>query len=217
MNKYFWSFLIITSILVSLFGISLMTWKSQEESSKDTIVKFFKIVERGDKEALVPFMTNEPDYVAQKSLEEFKKIYKIEEKEENNSKNSQSGDVRLAVKSPNNYSGIELVNSMPPITLFFYRNCYLREIVNLKETGKEARARVKVSNKEDQKGGKLADLELDFFLFKEKDGWKIFLINFPKQNEKFDNYKFFAEPKKSVEIFNTNQNLMVASLKSENY
>ena len=123
-------------------------------------------------------------------MEEFRRIYNFPEKKvsDSNSENDTDGFVPTLPQ----FSGVELAKEVIPVEFFFNQNRYLSEIVSFRENDKEARARVKFGGWDGKTEEQFGDIEYDIFLYKEKNGWKIFKVKLSNQNDKYDTYKFYA-------------------------
>ena len=181
MRKYA---VMLSFALIFTIALAYLLAHHQDEP-KEVISKFMQTCAKKDMNLLIPFVTNEPDYVTRKKMEAFDAVYGDSES------NSNSTNINSGIPvSPSNRKreGKELVEHLILVDHFFYMDRYLKEIVSFKQHGNEARARVRLGSKDNDRSIQ----DFDFFLYQEKDGWKIFQIEFPKPNERNDFYRFYA-------------------------
>lgn len=153
----------VTAFVVLVVGLSI-SFRAAEKP-KTVVESFIEGVIKNDTGSLEKLVTNEPDYVYQKKLEEL----------EINSQGAASptlvpktNGVVKSGRAPQLSPDQKLKSlTLVPLTA---NNRQLTLIVSVKEVGNEARVRVAMGNSD------LEDIEFDFLLFKENNQWKIFQI-----------------------------------------
>lgn len=153
----------VTACVVLAVGLSA-SFKTAEKP-KMVVESFIQGVIKNDTGLLEKLVTNEPDYVYQKKLQQLE----INSKGNTNSAlNTKPRGITLNQQAPR-LSPERKLKSLIPMSLTA-NNRQLTLIVSAKEVGNEAKVRVAMGNSE------LEDIEFDFLLFKENNQWKIFEI-----------------------------------------
>jgi hypothetical protein len=176
MKLYVVCFVIACVVLVVGLSIDFMV----AEKPKTVVETFIQGAIKNDTGLLEKLVTNEPDYVYQRKLEQLEIISKGSTDSTPNPK--PKGLVRS--KQAPRLSVEQKLKSLIPMSLT-ENNRQLTLIVSVKEVGNEARVRVAMGNSE------LEDIEFDFLLFKEDNQWKIFQIQSVTSLQR-DAYSFYA-------------------------
>lgn len=179
-------------IVAIIFVVGTSATSCQTTGPRQVINDFSESLKKRDVHALIPFVTNEPDYVDRRSFEEHCRIYNLDCRVKESAEGSKNGVVKLGRPS---FVGEELVKHVVPTDLFFNQNRAIVEIVSIRENGSEAFAKVRFGRPDSDDGVEYVPLDYDILLYKEKDGWKVFMLNFRHEgDEKYYTYNFYANP-----------------------
>lgn len=183
---------LLTLSLILVFSAS--NTSCQSHGPKDVVMGFDNALAKKNVDALTPFLINEPEYVAKRSFEEYRRIYGIDPEGESaaaaaNDTNSPSVTRGLS----RNLAGEELVNWIVPVDLFFTQDRRISKINSISINGDEAVLKVGFAGRDPSTGKNLKALDYDILLHKENNGWKIFALNARHTgDERYYTYDFYA-------------------------
>jgi hypothetical protein len=172
------------------------TVSCQTEGPKQVVEQFGEALEKKDNKALIPFITNEPDYVAKKAHEEFLRIYPQVKRPDASQKDQElAPETHAITKGAPKFQDEDLVTSIVSTDLLFTQNRTITKVVSIRESGDEALAKVELEGRDSLNGNRYAALIYDVLLHREKGEWKIFkMIARHEYDEEWYQYNFYANP-----------------------
>lgn len=182
----------IRTLLISTFIVAgTASLASCQSTPVGRVQDFGLALKAKDVKSLVPFVTNEPDYVAELAYREYLRIHpQVYDTKSSRPANS----VEVSPSRPSR-TGEELVKYVVPTDLFFDQNRTVTEILESRLDVDEAVVRVALGGFSSQNGEQYTPLIYDILLIRERGSWKIFrLIARRKGDEKWYQYSFYANP-----------------------
>ena len=162
-------FVAVLFLLLGAGAIFFWAQKSNSSSIEAVVTAFCKELANKDKDKLKGFLTNVPDYVWRKAYLSDKSL--IGDPGDSGTESTNSGIPSVRPSTPGKLSSERLVQMNVP-NLFFTQDRFLKKVVSIKQNGNEAKLRIDLGSRNKE----LADVEYDFLMYKETDGWKIFDI-----------------------------------------
>ena len=183
---------LLATVSLAIFSVWLVPDTScQAIDPKDTVRHFSNALATKNLQALAPLLTNEPEYVARAAGKEALKKYPVDRIV----KRTESDDSTKINPTFRVLEGDALTAHIVPTDLFFSQNRTISEVMDLRVSGDEAVARVKLGGYDTKTGDGLAPLTYDILLFREDGKWRIFkLIARRRGDERRYLYDFFAKP-----------------------